>query len=94
MPRKAIFQQPQVNILFIVTEKTITPMITEILGTQVHHESSNKISPLHFCQTVEGSMNILKEDSDTESISAKLVIALSTSARDNVLTKDITGSSE
>lgn len=52
------------NTLFIVNEKiTVTHMIAEILGTQVHHELSDKISPLHFCQTVEGSINILKEDS-------------------------------
>lgn len=54
----------EVNILFVVTEKiTVTHMIAEILGTQAHHEPSDEISPLHFCQTVEGSINILKEDS-------------------------------
>ena len=54
----------EVNILFIVTEKiTVTHMIAEILGTPVCHEPSDEISPLHFCQTVEGSINILKKDS-------------------------------
>lgn len=54
----------EVNILFTVTEKTtVTNTNTEILGTHVPHGPSDKISPLHFCQTVEGSINVLNEDS-------------------------------
>lgn len=54
----------EVNILFTVTEKiTVTNTNTEILGTHVPHGPPDKISPLRFCQTVEGSINILNKDS-------------------------------
>lgn len=53
----------EVNILSIVTEKiTVTQLTAEIWGTQVHHEPSDKISSLHFCQAAEGSTNVLKDD--------------------------------
>lgn len=51
----------EVNILFIMAERTVAHKTTGALGTQVVHEPSGRISPLPLCLTAESS-SILGED--------------------------------